>query len=216
MVALEVSKQPPWSIATSTIAAPGFIVPSIARVTSFAPAPPAALPPAAAGRRRPHRAGAGSKGSGRVADYNRNVFNVVREGAQAGAKVQGVENQLRLQQETLRASEAQLRNANARLKQGLADRATHRPNQLSGGQRQRVAIARALINNPGVLLADEPTGNLDPALSREIMSLFEQFQQVGVSVLIASHDLELIRRMGHGVLTLNGGRLIAGGDGVIP
>jgi cell division transport system ATP-binding protein len=83
---------------------------------------------------------------------------------------------------------------------------------LSGGQQQRVGIARAVVNKPPIILADEPTGNLDPDLSREIMSLFEQFQQVGVSVLIASHDLELIRRMGHRVLTLSDGRLIAGGD----
>lgn len=101
-------------------------------------------------------------------------------------------------------------------KVGLLEKEKSLPITLSGGQQQRVGIARAVVNKPPIILADEPTGNLDPDLSREIMSLFEQFQQVGVSVLIASHDLELIRRMGHGVLTLSGGRLIAGGDGVMP
>jgi cell division transport system ATP-binding protein len=97
-------------------------------------------------------------------------------------------------------------------KVGLLEKEKSMPITLSGGQQQRVGIARAVVNKPPLILADEPTGNLDPELSREIMSLFEQFQQVGVSVLIASHDLDLISRMGHRVLTLSNGRLIAGGD----
>lgn len=97
-------------------------------------------------------------------------------------------------------------------KVGLLEKEKSLPITLSGGQQQRVGIARAVVNKPPIILADEPTGNLDPDLSREVMSLFEQFQQVGVSVLIASHDLELIRRMGHRVLTLSDGRLIVGGD----
>ena len=97
-------------------------------------------------------------------------------------------------------------------KVGLLKKEKSLPITLSGGQQQRVGIARAVVNKPPLILADEPTGNLDPELSREIMALFEQFQQVGVSVLIASHDLELIKRMGHRVLTLSDGRLIAGGD----
>jgi len=83
------------------------------------------------------------------------------------------------------------------------------PVTLSGGEQQRVGIARAVVNKPPLLLADEPTGNLDPELSWEIMNLFEQFNQVGVTVLIASHDLELIARLGHRVLTLKQGRLVA-------
>ena len=79
---------------------------------------------------------------------------------------------------------------------------------LSGGEQQRVGIARAVVNKPPVILADEPTGNLDPALSEEIMHLFEQFNQVGVTVLIASHDLDLIDRLGYSVLTLDHGRLL--------
>lgn len=81
------------------------------------------------------------------------------------------------------------------------------PVMLSGGEQQRVGIARAVVNRPPLLLADEPTGNLDPELSREIMGLFEQFNQVGVTVLIATHDHDLISRMGHRLLSLNQGRL---------
>jgi len=94
-------------------------------------------------------------------------------------------------------------------KVGLLSREKDLPITLSGGEQQRVGIARAVVNKPRVLLADEPTGNLDPALSAEIMHLFEQFNQVGVTVLIASHDLALISRMQHRILTLRGGRLIA-------
>ena len=93
-------------------------------------------------------------------------------------------------------------------KVGLLSREKDMPVTLSGGEQQRVGIARAVVNKPKILLADEPTGNLDPALSAEIMSLFEQFNQVGVTVLIASHDLALISRMQHRILTLRQGRLI--------
>ncbi len=85
------------------------------------------------------------------------------------------------------------------------------PITLSGGEQQRIGIARAVVNKPPLLLADEPTGNLDPELSREIMALFELFNQVGVSVLIASHDLELISQLPYRVLTLDKGRLIHDG-----
>lgn len=82
------------------------------------------------------------------------------------------------------------------------------PIELSGGEQQRVGIARAVVNRPELLLADEPTGNLDPGLSAEIMNLFRQFNQVGVTVMIASHDIDLINRMGQRMLTLSDGRLI--------
>ncbi len=87
------------------------------------------------------------------------------------------------------------------------------PIVLSGGEQQRVGIARAVVNKPPILLADEPTGNLDPVLSREIMQLFEQFNQFGMTVLIASHDLGLIRQMLHRTLVLKNGRLITDGKG---
>jgi cell division transport system ATP-binding protein len=82
------------------------------------------------------------------------------------------------------------------------------PHELSSGEQQRVAIARAIVNKPPILLADEPTGNLDPDLAAEIMHLFEQFNHLGMTVLIASHDLALIQRMQHRVITLSEGKLI--------
>ncbi|MEH6388573.1 MULTISPECIES: cell division ATP-binding protein FtsE [Pseudomonas] len=86
------------------------------------------------------------------------------------------------------------------------------PISLSGGEQQRVGIARAVVHKPALLLADEPTGNLDPALSAEIMTLFEDFNRVGVTVLIASHDLPLIARLDHRMLTLHEGRLVRDGE----
>ena len=96
-------------------------------------------------------------------------------------------------------------------KVGLLDRERAMPRTLSGGEQQRVGIARAVVGRPKILLADEPTGNLDPALSAEIMELFEEFNQVGVTVLIASHDLVLISRLHHRIITLRQGRLVTGG-----
>lgn len=92
-------------------------------------------------------------------------------------------------------------------KVGLLGKERVMPITLSGGEQQRVGIARAVVNRPPLLLADEPTGNLDPELSREIMGLFEQFNQVGVSVLIATHDHDLISRLDHRLLTLKQGKL---------
>lgn len=93
-------------------------------------------------------------------------------------------------------------------KVGLLSKEKLNPIHLSGGEQQRVGIARAVVNRPQILLADEPTGNLDPELAAEIMQLFEQFNQIGVSMLIASHDLSLITRLRHRMLTLDKGVLI--------
>ncbi|MGW8227867.1 MAG: cell division ATP-binding protein FtsE [Gammaproteobacteria bacterium] len=93
-------------------------------------------------------------------------------------------------------------------KVGLLGKEKLYPITLSGGEQQRVGIARAVVNKPPLLLADEPTGNLDPDLSRDIMHLFEEFSQVGVTVLIASHDLALIHTLPYRVLTLRQGQLI--------
>ncbi len=93
-------------------------------------------------------------------------------------------------------------------KVGLLNKEKKYPLTLSGGEQQRVGIARAVVNKPKLILADEPTGNLDPELSSEIMHLFEQFQQVGVSVLVASHDKSLLQEMGYRVLTLDHGHLV--------
>ena len=83
------------------------------------------------------------------------------------------------------------------------------PNTLSAGEQQRVGIARAIVAKPMLLIADEPTGNLDPTLAVEIMGLFAEFQQVGTTVLIASHDLPLLKRMKKRVVVLDHGRLVA-------
>ncbi|GAB3312002.1 cell division ATP-binding protein FtsE [Haliea atlantica] len=96
-------------------------------------------------------------------------------------------------------------------KVGLLPRERALPVSLSSGEQQRVGIARAVVGRPRILLADEPTGNLDPALSAEIMQLFEAFSRVGVTVLIASHDLTLISRLHHRILTLREGRLVGSG-----
>jgi cell division transport system ATP-binding protein len=93
-------------------------------------------------------------------------------------------------------------------KVGLLGREAEPPVNLSTGEQQRVGIARAIVAKPPVLIADEPTGNLDPQLSAEIMTLFGEFQQVGTTVLIASHDLPLVKRMGKRVLVLDHGKLI--------
>jgi cell division transport system ATP-binding protein len=94
-------------------------------------------------------------------------------------------------------------------KVGLSDKEKKYPVALSGGEQQRVGIARAVVNKPPLLLADEPTGNLDPELSQEIMDLFSQFNQVGVGVLIATHDLDLVQRMAKRELILRDGKLIS-------
>jgi len=91
---------------------------------------------------------------------------------------------------------------------GLAHRLNAFPQELSGGEQQRVAIARALINEPEILIADEPTGNLDPDLSWEILRLFLEVNLRGTTVLLATHDRDMIQRVGRRVLTLDGGRLI--------
>ena len=90
---------------------------------------------------------------------------------------------------------------------GLLNKEKSDPITLSGGEQQRVGIARAIVHKPSLLLADEPTGNLDPELSREIMQLFARFNQFGTTVLIASHDLELIREMGVPRISLSKGTI---------
>jgi cell division transport system ATP-binding protein len=92
---------------------------------------------------------------------------------------------------------------------GLLSREKSLPETLSAGEQQRVGIARAVASRPDLVIADEPTGNLDPDLSLEIMQLFERFNDVGVTILIATHDLELIERLGHRRLRLEGGKIVA-------
>ena len=91
---------------------------------------------------------------------------------------------------------------------GLQHRMNALPEELSGGEQQRVAIARALVNEPQLVIADEPTGNLDPDLSLEIMNLFREINSRGTTVVVATHDRELIRRVGRRSITLNHGHVV--------
>ncbi len=99
---------------------------------------------------------------------------------------------------------------------GLAAKYKSKPNQLSGGEQQRVAIARALVNQPKILLGDEPTGNLDPGNAWEIMKLLEEINQRGTTVLVVSHNMEIVERMNKRVITLQQGHVVndtqMGGD----
>jgi cell division transport system ATP-binding protein len=91
---------------------------------------------------------------------------------------------------------------------GLQDHAHHLPTELSGGEQQRTAIARALVHDPAILIADEPTGNLDPVTSWEIIQLLIQINQLGTTVLMATHNQEIVNAMRRRVLALEGGRLV--------
>jgi len=93
-------------------------------------------------------------------------------------------------------------------KVGLSDRSSHKPNELSGGQRQRVAIARALINNPSILLADEPTGNLDSKTGKEIMKILQELHQAGNTIIVVTHEEEIARQCNR-IIRLFDGQIIS-------
>jgi putative ABC transport system ATP-binding protein len=104
------------------------------------------------------------------------------------------------------AKERQDRAKQALEKVELMSRATHRPNELSGGQRQRVAIARALVNNPSILLADEPTGNLDSKTGNEIMGVFERLHSGGNTIVLVTHEAD-IAAYAHRVISIRDGQV---------
>jgi cell division transport system ATP-binding protein len=146
----------------------------------------------------------------RVADLRRRV-GVVFQDYKLLPRLTAVENvAFGLQVSDLRLSDqdARSRSQDALDAVGIGDRADAYPHQLSGGQQQRVAVARAVVAEPAVLIADEPTGNLDPRTAWELMDLFEDIAAWGTAVLVATHNVEIVTRLKRRVLTLVHGRLV--------
>ena len=99
--------------------------------------------------------------------------------------------------------------ARALSKVGLGHKARSMPDELSGGEQQRVGLARALVNNPDLIIADEPTGNVDPNMSYEIVGLLDEINKRGTTILMVTHDHNLVRDFNHRVIMLDGGRVVA-------
>ena len=94
---------------------------------------------------------------------------------------------------------------------GLESKMNRRPNEMSGGEQQRLAIARALVNNPSTIIADEPTGNLDPARSLEIMTLLQEINNLGTTVLVVTHDMKMVERFAKRVISIDDGLIVSDG-----
>ena len=96
---------------------------------------------------------------------------------------------------------------------GLENKSRRHPGELSGGEQQRLAIARALVNNPSTIIADEPTGNLDPARSYEIMALLQEINRLGTTMLVVTHEMELVQRFNNRVIVIDDGLVVSDGVG---
>ena len=135
-------------------------------------------------------------GRDELADIRNQKIGFVFQGFNLLSRTTALENvelPMLYQQRHLRARDQRARAVKALEIVGLADRADHHPNQLSGGQQQRVAIARALVNEPALLLADEPTGNLDSQTSIEIMGVFQKLNDEGITIVMVTHELDIAR-----------------------
>ena len=150
-----------------------------------------------------------------LADIRNEKIGFVFQGFNLLSRTSALENvELPMLYTRKRGGGSQHERAHAALeKVGLADRAHHHPNQLSGGQQQRVAIARSLANDPSLILADEPTGNLDTQTSVEIMGLFQQLNEQGITLLMVTHELDIARYTKRNIV-MRDGRIIS--DQVVP
>lgn len=131
-----------------------------------------------------------------LADLRNTKIGFVFQGFNLLSRTSALENielPLFYSRPAIRSKEQRQRAMNALEMVGLASRADHHPNQLSGGQQQRIAIARALVNQPRIILADEPTGNLDTSTSIEIMGVFQQLNQQGITIVMVTHELDIAR-----------------------
>ena len=147
-----------------------------------------------------------------LADVRKNLIGLVFQKFYLVPHLTAVENVMVAQYYHSVVDEKQAMEALEKV--GLKDRAHHLPGQLSGGEQQRVAIARALINNPSTIIADEPTGNLDPARSLEIMRLLERINQLGTTMVVVTHEKDLVNQFKKRVVTLDQGLITSDGDGV--
>ena len=142
-----------------------------------------------------------------LADLRNQKIGFVFQGFNLLSRTSALENvelPMFYQHRTLSTHDQRERAEKALASVGLADRADHHPNQLSGGQQQRVAIARALVNNPALLLADEPTGNLDSQTSIEIMGVFQKLNDQGITVVMVTHELDIARYTRRNVIMRDG------------
>lgn len=144
----------------------------------------------------------------RVAKYRRNIGVVFQDFRLL--KDRNVFDNVAFAQRVIGASPLSIRHQVPRMLSlvGLADKYKAKPDELSGGQQQRVALARAMVNNPVILLADEPTGNLDPTNTREIMHLLEDINKRGTTVVVVTHNQEMVDEMQKRVVTLKAGRIV--------